>query len=271
MAKSVFLTRTITATGFAAVLITAILWSPFSSALLFLIATVMGTTEWYRLNGSGHRQSMVTGYMGAAAIYLAIVLTNYGEIELRETAILVLLLPALFITELLRRKRKVGPNTAMVIGGWLYVALPFALVSSLSMIQDVFEPKLVLGYFFLLWASDTGAYLSGSRFGKTKLAPDISPGKTWEGLAGGLALTLLIAWVNFNFIGIIDLSDWMAVALITVSCGTLGDLAESAMKRDSGVKDSGRMLPGHGGVLDRFDSLLISLPVVFVYLYFRLL
>jgi len=125
---------------------------------------------------------------------------------------------------------------------------------------------VLLGFFLLIWANDSGAYIVGSLVGKNKLFERISPKKTWEGFLGGGFFALMFAWLISYFVTEISLIDWLVVALITFVFGTFGDLIESLLKRMVKVKDSGNILPGHGGILDRFDSMIIAAPMVFIYL-----
>ena len=129
-----------------------------------------------------------------------------------------------------------------------------------------FSFQIIIGFFILLWSSDTGAYLAGRFFGKHKLFERISPKKTWEGSIGGGVLSLIAAYVISLFFHNIELKDWMILAIITVVGGGLGDLVESMHKRNLNVKDSGNLLPGHGGILDRFDGLFIAVPFIYAYL-----
>jgi phosphatidate cytidylyltransferase len=119
-----------------------------------------------------------------------------------------------------------------------------------------------------MWSNDSGAYIVGSLLGKHKLFERISPKKTWEGFIGGALFTLLAAWIISKFLHELSLIHWLVVGTITFTCGTFGDLIESQLKRSANMKDSGKILPGHGGILDRFDSILFSAPIVFVYLMF---
>ena len=153
-------------------------------------------------------------------------------------------------------------NIGTTITGLLYVSLPMAMLSLLAFGSGHFEPGRVFCLIFFVWSADTGAYFAGKNFGKHKLAPSISPGKTWEGWAGGAALTLLVGWAAGYFLPDIPLGHRLVAAGVVAVFGPLGDLAESMLKRSAGVKDSGTFLPGHGGLLDRFDAFLLVLPVL---------
>lgn len=127
--------------------------------------------------------------------------------------------------------------------------------------------QIILGFFILLWVNDTGAYLAGRFFGKHKLFERISPNKTWEGSIGGTLVTVAGAYILSIFFTNLNLTNWVVLSILVAVFGGLGDLAESMLKRSLGVKDSGKLLPGHGGVLDRIDGLLLSVPFVYSYLH----
>ena len=146
--------------------------------------------------------------------------------------------------------------------GLCYVSVPMSLLTNIAYHGSHYSPGRVFLLIFFIWAADTGAYFAGKNFGKHKLAPSISPGKTWEGWAGGAALTLLVGWAAGYFLPDIPLSHRLVAAGVVAVFGPLGDLAESMLKRSAGVKDSGTFLPGHGGLLDRFDAFLLVLPVL---------
>ena len=154
------------------------------------------------------------------------------------------------------------------LSGSVYIALPliFLVVLLLQKGQQQYNPLFALSLLLLSWANDTGAYLSGSRWGRHKLLPAVSPGKSWEGVFGGLILTLLLGFLLNHLVPI--QGNWLIPALLASLFGPLGDLLESALKRRAGVKDSGRILPGHGGALDRFDAFLFHLPFTAGYLLF---
>ena len=184
----------------------------------------------------------------------------------------------LFISELYSGNGNAIDNWAYTMLGQMYVALPFSTINVLAFNatyggQTVYNYIIPLSVFVFLWANDTGAYCSGSLFGKHKLFPRISPGKTWEGSIGGAVLVLAIAALAHYFLPQIEESaglsmpQWMGLGLVIVVFGTWGDLVESLFKRTLGIKDSGNILPGHGGMLDRFDSSLMAMPAAVVYLY----
>ena len=159
------------------------------------------------------------------------------------------------------------PRPAQSFGGVLVlillIAVPFGLLTHLF----AYSPWMFIGFMVLLWTNDTGAYLVGRSIGRTKLLPAVSPKKTVEGLLGGIALTLGVAWLIARYQGFLSLPEWLSVAAIIAITSTLGDLLESAFKRARGVKDSGTILPGHGGILDRFDGFFLAIPSVLLYLH----
>ena len=175
-----------------------------------------------------------------------------------------LLLVLLVLREVLLWPKQQQPflNIGATFTGLLYVSLPMALLNMLAFGANGFDPRRVFFLIFLIWAADTGAYFAGKNLGKHKLAPSISPGKTWEGWAGGALLTLAVGWAAGYFLPDIPLSHRLVAAGVVAIFGPLGDLAESMLKRSAGVKDSGTFLPGHGGLLDRFDAFLLVLPVL---------
>ena len=153
-------------------------------------------------------------------------------------------------------------NVGATVSGLLYVSLPIAFFSVVAFTDGGYDYRRIFALLFLVWASDIGAYAAGKTFGKHKLAPRISPGKTWEGWAGGFLLTLLMGWALGYLLPDVPLTHRLVVAGVVAVFGPLGDLAESMLKRSVGVKDSGTMMPGHGGLLDRFDAFLLVLPVL---------
>ncbi|WP_258102636.1 phosphatidate cytidylyltransferase [Marinoscillum sp. MHG1-6] len=157
-------------------------------------------------------------------------------------------------------------NIAIFYLGITYVALPFALMNMVVFHGGGYGYKILLGLLLIIWASDTGAYFAGTFFGKTKLFQRISPKKSWEGLVGGAIMAVLFAFIMSRYHTDLYLWEWLVVAAIVVVVGTYGDLVESLFKRSMEIKDSGASIPGHGGFLDRFDSLILSIPFIVVFL-----
>nr|WP_315453724.1 phosphatidate cytidylyltransferase [uncultured Prevotella sp.] len=184
----------------------------------------------------------------------------------------------LLISELYLKNENPINSWAYTMLGQMYIAMPFSMINVLAfqqgeMGQVTFDSLLPLSIFIFLWTNDTGAYLCGSFFGKHKLFPRISPKKSWEGSIGGGLLVLIVAGVIGYFTNtdtdphMLSIPAWIGLGLVVVVFGTWGDLVESLFKRTLGIKDSGNILPGHGGMLDRFDSSLMAIPAAVVYLY----
>ena len=177
------------------------------------------------------------------------------------------------ISELYLKKENPVLNWAFSMLSQLYIALPFALLSVLAFQNDVelgtvsYNPILPLSVFVFIWLSDTGAYCVGSLIGKHRLFERISPKKSWEGSIGGGAVSIASSFAFAHFFPFMNTFEWVGLALVVVIFGTWGDLTESLLKRQLHIKDSGNILPGHGGMLDRFDSALMAIPAAVVYLY----
>src|SRR5690606_15573525 len=150
--------------------------------------------------------------------------------------------------------------------GLFYVSMPFALLNAAAFHEGNYNFEIIFGCLFILWASDTGAYFAGTFFGKRKLFERISPKKSWEGFFGGAALAMIFAYGIATFFHSLAMLDWLIIGVIIVVGGTFGDLIGSLLKRSIEIKDSGDSLPGHGGFLDRFDGLIISIPFIVAYL-----
>jgi phosphatidate cytidylyltransferase len=158
-------------------------------------------------------------------------------------------------------------DIAIIFLGQIYVIFGMIFFYCCAFVIDaVYQPLIIWGFFLFLWTDDTGAYIFGNLFGKYRLAPTISPGKTWEGSIAGAFLVIIMAYLNSFLFNDLTLWQWMSFGAIVVVMGTLGDLVKSVMKRSFNTKDFGHILPGHGGVLDRFDSLIGSAPIVYAYL-----
>lgn len=175
-----------------------------------------------------------------------------------------------FIVELFRASPTPMENLAFLLLGLFYIAVPFSFLNFLvfeGKLGYVFDIKLILVFFVLIWATDIGAYFAGKFFGKHSLFKRISPNKTIEGFIGGTVSNLIVALLIAYFFEFFSFKDALAFWLIIIICGTIGDLIESMFKRQVGIKDSGKIMPGHGGLLDRFDSTLVAVPFIILYLY----
>ena len=264
------ITRTITGIVFVAAIIGSVLWHPFAFAFLFLIITIIGVLEFYRLVASPNiHPQKITGILVASAVFILSALSASSIIPVWSLFVLIPLLSVFFITELYRRKPDPVNNLVYSLFAIIYIAIPFSLLNFFfnpSLETHGSHPFLLVGYFALVWINDIFAYLTGILVGKHKLFERISPKKTWEGTAGGLVFTVLIALLFSRFLPELRVSNWIIIAILVIISGTFGDLCESMMKRKFNIKDTGTILPGHGGILDRFDALFLSAPVILFYL-----
>lgn len=261
-------TRAITALFFVAAMLSSFFLGPYFFAVFYLALASACLYEFYTMfELTDSRPNKWLGLvLGVIAFFVAINQT-FGWIEGPLIALLLLFAPLVFLDQLFRKNPTPFTGVAHTLLGWIYVMVPFFCFFSIAFNGDSFVWELPLGFMFLLWANDTGAYLTGRAFGKNKLFERISPGKTWEGFVGGILSAILVAVSLSNYTEVMPLWQWIAIAVIVGGIGTLGDLTESMLKRSLHVKDSGNLLPGHGGLLDRFDGLLLAAPAVYVFLY----
>jgi len=247
----------------------------------FLVGAVMiaGTQREYYLmvRSAGVRPQMVTGIAGGLILYFTSTMIALGWLPVEGFLVLIPVVSVVMLLELFRNVERPFDSLAHTFFSILYTAVPvsmfpFAAFNMVGMEPLIpmegieFSPATMIGFFLLLWTNDTGAYLVGSSLGKHRLFERISPKKSWEGFFGGMILTLLVARLVFGWLGVEDTNRWMIIALIISIGGTAGDLLESLLKRSVGLKDSGTIMPGHGGFLDRFDSVVVAFPLVYLYL-----
>jgi len=263
-----FVKRALTAIVFVALLLGCTFWNQLSFTLLFFVIIIVGIWEFYTLAEKGNNNPQkIAGTIAGAILYASTSLVAAGVLDVKFLLINLAFVFLFFIIELFSKAENPFANIAFTLLGLIYVAIPFSSLNFITALNGTYNYQLLFGFFFILWSNDTGAYLVGSAIGKHKLFPRVSPGKTWEGSIGGAVLSYIVAFIIAEWYTVIDRSDWMVIATILIVVGSLGDLVESLFKRSIDVKDSGNILPGHGGILDRFDSLILATPFVFVYLY----
>lgn len=253
-------------------MVACVAFSRYTFILLFYVISLLGLGEFYRLLESPTaKPRKILGYILSSFLFASIAFTiiNAGFWK-----ILLLNIPfafLIFVAELYLRAPTPFLNLAVTFLGIIYVTVPCVFVVSLAFIpflQTTYHPYSVIGYFLIIWANDSGAYLFGKYFGKRHLFERISPNKTWVGSFAGAACAIASALVISNYSFGLTKVHWLLATLICIVTGTFGDLIKSLLKRSVNVKDSGTILPGHGGILDRFDSMLSSAPFVFCYLLF---
>jgi len=229
------------------------------------------------IRNSGVNPQMVPGIITGITAYVISTLVASGMIPEKSFLVLIPVMLLIIVLELYRRQDKPFDSLAHTFFSVLYIGVPFSMfpfsafshsgLSSLISHDGIaFSPGIIIGFFLLTWANDTGAYLMGISFGRHRLMERISPKKTWEGFFGGIITAALVAWVLSGWLGVVNPVQWVIISVIVSVTGTYGDLAESMLKRSIGVKDSGTIMPGHGGFLDRFDSAIISFPLVYLFI-----
>lgn len=276
------ITRSITGVLFVAIIVVCFM-CPEGMIMVFALITGLTVWEYTGLVNTIDGVAVNRFISTAAGVYLFLAVAGFCSGITPSAVFIPYLLSViyLFISELYTESKNAINNWAYTMLSQMYVALPLSTINILAFRdyggQVVFSYLTPLSIFIFLWANDTGAYCFGSLFGKHKLFPRISPGKTWEGSIGGgllvLAVAAIIGYVENSNTGelmygnTMSVAQWMGLGIVVVFFGTWGDLVESLFKRTMGIKDSGKILPGHGGMLDRFDSSLMAIPAAVVYFY----
>ena len=270
-----FITRALTAIAIVAVQVFCTYYSPLTLAALFLLLTALTVNEFLRIvtaNGET-KVSRPIVIIGSCYLFFAFWLNSSTQ-----GAALVVFVPYLifllysFIKELYGKHPNPIANLGVIMLSQLYIVLPLSLVNVLAFgdftcfSSTPHHYAIPLAMYIFIWVNDTGAYLSGVTLGRHKLFPRISPKKSWEGSIGGAVFTIASAFAVAHFFPFMTIWQWIGMALVIVVFGTFGDLTESMIKRHVGIKDSGHILPGHGGFLDRLDSMLFAIPAVVMYL-----
>lgn len=273
--KSNFLQRAITGVIFVAVLVVCILGGPISFTILFALISALTINEFGNIVNRMEHTRMNKPISILAGLFLFLCFGYIGVVPGANEIFIpyLFLILYLFISELYKKQPNPLNNWAYAMMSQIYIALSFALLNVLAYHSSATEsvsqynPILPLSIFIFNWVNDTGAYCTGMLFGKHRLFERISPKKSWEGSIGGAVFSIIAAIVLAHFFTFLSTGVWIGLGLTVVVFGTWGDLTESLMKRTLGIKDSGNILPGHGGMLDRFDSTLMAVPAAVVYLY----
>ena len=268
--------RTASGAVLGIVVLGGIAWSQWSFGALLVVLLAAGMIEFYALaEKRGASPQRAVGLVAGVVLFALNFALVCDDIEVlggaRDVfgyglAFALLVLPLMFVCELFRKQSDPAGAIGTTLAGIFYVALPFSLMCYFPIAAtEAWDPRVMLGYVFVIWANDVFAYLVGMTCGRHRLFERLSPKKSWEGFFGGLAGAVVVGLAAAHLLGA-GYWAWGGLALVAAVAGVLGDLVESMFKRAAGVKDSGNLIPGHGGVLDRFDAMLLSAPFVFVYM-----
>jgi phosphatidate cytidylyltransferase len=265
-----FFKRTVTGAAFVITILGSIIWSPFSLLVLLLVVSSLSLYEYYSIfKLREYKPLTISGIVSGILIISLVFLERQGYIPHKFLELLMVPVFGIWFTFFFLKKADIMGSLIVTVSGLIYILLPLSLILFIThnTLSDGYNPQILLGTLFIIWIYDSGAYIFGSLLGKHKMAPRFSPKKSWEGLFGGTAFAILFSVLIAKYFTLLNPGDWMILSVIIVLSSTAGDLFESLIKREAGLKDSGKIFPGHGGMLDRFDSLFFAIPFVFLYLY----
>lgn len=261
--------RAITAAVGAVIVVSAAVYSDWTYFVVFAAILGFAQMEFYKLTGLDGMLPLRS--FGTFLGVMIFTLTFMIEKERLPNEYLYLIFPIVSLTFFIKLYKKTDKKpftgVAYTYLGIFYVALPFSLLNlAVFSVDKIYHYEILIGCLLILWASDTGAYFAGTKFGKTKLFERVSPKKSWEGFLGGAFSAIAVAFILSQYFHVIEDWKWLVIAGIIIIAGTYGDLIESLFKRSIEIKDSGNHLPGHGGFMDRFDGLLLSAPFITAFL-----
>ncbi len=270
-------TRILTAIVFVSVMLGGLYGGLYPFVALFVLITALCLWEFIGMTLVAQNPTNIRHYKIAGTIMgvLPVVITGIYKLGIpadpfmflkKATILSIPLVFLIFIRELFAKTKEPFTNLAHLFLGIFYIGLPMSMLVLVGIEGDNYLPNTVFGILLLTWANDSGAYLIGSKIGKTPLFPRISPNKTWEGSIGGAITTLAAGFLLSLVFDEQSMVNWLIIAALTAVFGSIGDLIESMLKRSKGVKDSGSFLPGHGGFLDRFDAFIFVVPFVAAFL-----
>ena len=267
------LIRSVSGLVLVAVLLACIIASPWTFAALLLFIVTVGTFEMSRLTQIDSLSGVVIGEAFSILSFILPALVALDVLLFRWLLLELVFLMVPFLYSLFSVKHDAKHIFTFLFASYSFLCIPSSLMLFMyreylleNLFGDLNGAYVIIPIFCLLWINDIFAYLTGKLFGKHKLFPRISPGKTIEGSLGGLVFSVIAMAVFVHYTSWLPMAEGIGMAVIAVVFGTLGDLCESMLKRQAGVKDSGKLIPGHGGILDRFDSVMFSVPFIFVYL-----
>ncbi len=267
--KNLFV-RSLSGLVYSAVILLGILWGPMVLGFILLIFSILSLLEIKNLFPVTVREASSPALLAiGTGIAVLLYLHTIDYLPAAYLSVVFALLFLLFVKEIFRKRDNILLLVSSQIFAIVYIVFPLGIINRFfffGLHPDIPARSILLAFFVFIWINDTFAYLTGILIGKHKLAPQISPKKTIEGSAGGLFFTLVAGYLFSLFFAELQLYQWLILAFLIVVTGSLGDLFESMLKRNAGIKDSGNLIPGHGGILDRLDSVLIAAPFIYLYL-----
>ncbi|PKP33796.1 MAG: phosphatidate cytidylyltransferase [Bacteroidetes bacterium HGW-Bacteroidetes-17] len=264
-------TRSLTGIVFVIVVIGSVMLGSMTFSAFMLMLSMIGLTEYIKLrpNTFDNISDKICILISGISLFLIVFLVQTELLKIEFLNLIFLIFLIIVIRTLILSSKEAIAKISEFVFGLAYVVLPFVLMTGFYQSDTPTKlPELLIGFFIILWFNDVFAYIVGSLIGKTKLYEKISPKKTWEGTIGGTILSVLSAYLLSTIFLSLNLTNWLVIGFLISIFATLGDLTESMFKRQANVKDSGNIMPGHGGILDRFDGLLLAAPAIYVYLTF---